>query len=152
MGRPRIYFNPYMDEISTLFRQHKTTETICPKLAHRHSIEISYNTLSRRLHKWGLRRLPSRLPTASYEILWISDAELLPSLHREGFQIFHDVLKKLWQKLGLRRRTDSPETQRIQDNQITGVLRQEIQDGSVEGYGRGLLYTHLRQKGYIFPQ
>lgn len=162
MGRPRIDLNPYKDEISTLFHQYKTTETICQELARRYSIDISYNTLARRLHEWDLRRLPSRLPSASHEALYdrvkalvfdnYSDTELLPILQREGFQISHDVLKKLRQKLGLRRRTDGPEAQRIQENQITEVLRQEIQDGSIEGYGRGLLHTHLRQKGYVFPR
>jgi arginine repressor len=162
MGRPRIDLNPYKDEISTLFNQYKSTETICQELTRRYSIEISYNTLARRLHEWGLRRLPSRLPSASHEALCdrikslvydnLSDQEILPTLHREGFQIAGITLKRLRQQLGLRRRTDDPEAQRIQENQILEVLRQEIQDGSIEGYGRGLLHTHLRQKGYVFPR
>lgn len=160
MGRPRIDLNPYKDDISTLFHQHETTETICQELAQRHSIDISYNTLARRLHEWGLRRLPSKL--IDNEALCdrvraliydnYSDSEALSKLHKEGFQISQKALKTIRQQLGLRRRTDDPEAQRIQEDQITKVLRQEIQDGSIEGYGRGLLHTHLRQKGYVFPR
>jgi hypothetical protein len=82
----------------------------------------------------------------------LSDREILPTLHNKGFQISQHTLKRLRQQLGLRRRTDGPDAQRIQENQITEVLRQEIEDSSIEGYRRGLLYTHLRQKGYIFPR
>jgi hypothetical protein len=163
MPRPRIDLDPYKDEISTLFHQHKTTETICQELAQRHSINTSYNTLARRLHEWDLRRLPrllrgsdghkalcDRIKSLVFDNY--SDAEILLTLHREGFKVSNDTLKNLRQQLGLRRRTDDPEAQRIQEDHITEVLRQEIQDGSIEGYGKGLLYTYLRQKGYVFPR
>lgn len=117
-------------------------------------------TLRRRLQEWGLRRLPSKIAdnTALCERVQslvydnLSDREILPMLHREGFQISQDTLRKLRQQLGLRRRTDGPEAQRLQEYQIREVLQQEIQDGNIEGYGRGLLHTYLRQRGHVFPR
>lgn len=81
-----------------------------------------------------------------------SDKEILPTLHREGFKIAHVTLKRLRQQLGLRLRTDDPEACSIQNLHIQRVLQQEISDGHIEGYGRRLLHTHLRQKGHIFPR
>ena len=160
MVRPQINLDTYKVEITTLFNQQKTNEAIRLELAHRYSVDITDRTLARRLQQWGLRRLPSK--TFDNEALCeriqylvcdnLSDREILLMLHREGFQISQDTLRKLRQQLGLRRRTDGPEAQRLQENQITEILRQEIQDGSIEGYGRALLHTHLRQKGYIFPR
>lgn len=82
----------------------------------------------------------------------LSDIKILPTLDCEDFQISVITLTRLRQQLGLRARTDTPEAQRIQEDQTREVLQQEIQDGNIEGYGRGLLLTHLRQKGYIFPR
>lgn len=160
MVRPQIDLDSYKDLITTLFNRQKTNQEICSELARLHIIEIAPRTLRRRLQQWGFRRLPSKTAdnTALCERVRslicdnLSDREILLTLHREGFQISLDTLRKLRQQLGLRRRTDDPEAQRIQENQIIEVLRQEIQDGSIEGYGRGLLYTHLRQKGYVFPR
>ncbi|KAJ5460980.1 uncharacterized protein N7458_002532 [Penicillium daleae] len=139
MVRPQIDLNPYKDEIMALFNQQKTTETICIELSQRHSINISYPTLARRLQAWGLRRLPSK--TADNQALCdrirslvrdnYSDKEILPILQREGFKIAHITLKRPRQQLSLRLRTDDPEARR---------------------YGRGLLYTYLRQKGHTFPR
>jgi arginine repressor len=121
MVRPQIDLNPYKDEITALFYQQKTTETICIELAQRYSINISHSTLVRRLREWGLRRLPPK--TINNEALCeriqslvrdnLSDAEILPTLHREGFQIAQDTMKKLRQHLGLRRRTDGYEARSI---------------------------------------
>jgi arginine repressor len=156
----QIDLSPYKDEIVDLFNQHKTTEAICMKLAQCHSINISHSTLTRRLRDWGLRRLPpktadnealcERIRTLVYDNL--TDKEILPILHHEGFKIAHVTLKRLRQQLGLRLRTDDPDARALQEQQIQGVLQQEIQDGKIEGYGRGLLYTYLRQQGHVFPR
>lgn len=158
MVRPRIELDPYKDEITALFNQQKSNEDICLDLARLYAIEITPRTLRRRLQQWGLLRtkriddpiLCERIRSLVCDNL--SDKEILLTLHREGFQISQDTLRKLRQKLGLRRRTDNPEAQRLQEDQMREILQQEIQDGSIEGYGRGLLHTHLRQKGYLFPR
>jgi arginine repressor len=151
MVRPEIDLDTYKDEINTLFNQQYTHQAICLELTQRHSIDIAPRTLARRLQQWGLRRLPSKaidnealcerirsLVSDNY-----SNREILPNLRREVFQITNTTLTRPRQQLSLRQRTDNPEAQRIQENQIIEVFRQEIQDGSIEGYGRGLLYTYL---------
>ncbi|KAJ5652979.1 hypothetical protein N7507_010405, partial [Penicillium longicatenatum] len=121
---------------------------------------IAPRTLARRLQQWDIRRLPSktfgnkalcgRICSLVYENY--SDPEILQRLHSEGFQISSITFKRLRQQLDLRLRTDNPEAQCIQDNQIAEVLRQEIQGGSIESYGRCLLHTHPREKCHIFPR
>lgn len=130
------------------------------ELAQRYSINITERTLARRIQQWGLRRLSLKMAdnNALCERIRslvrdsLSDIKILPTLDCEDFQISVITLTRLRQQLGLRVRTDTPEAQRIQEDQTREVLQQEIQDGNIEGYGRGLLLTHLRQKGYIFPR
>ncbi|KAJ5900321.1 uncharacterized protein N7473_004391 [Penicillium subrubescens] len=130
------------------------------ELARRYSINISYRTLSRRLQDWGLRRLPTTTAVDNQALCDrirflvcdnLSDKEILPILHHEGFKIAPITLKRLRQQLGLRLRTDDPEARALQAQQIREVVQQEIYDGKIEGFGRGLLHTYLRQKGYVFP-
>ena len=124
MVRPQIDLDTYKDEITTLFNQQNTNQAICLELAQRYSIDITQRTLARRLQQWGLRRLPSktfdnkalceRIRSLVYDNL--SDQEILPMLHREGYQISSITLRRLRQQLGLRLRTDNPKAQRIQEN------------------------------------
>lgn len=156
---PQIDLSPYKDEIVDLFNQQETTKAICMELARRHSIDISSRTLSRRLQDWGLRRLPPN--TADNQALCdrirflvcdnLSDKEILPILHHDGFKIAPVTLKRLREQLGLRLRTSDPCARALQTQQIREVVQQEIQDGKIEGFGRGLLHTYLRQKGHVFP-
>ena len=102
MVRPQINLDTYKVEITTLFNQQKTNEAIRLELAHRYSVDITDRTLARRLQQWGLRRLPSK--TFDNEALCeriqylvcdnLSDREILLMLHREGFQISQDTLRK----------------------------------------------------------
>lgn len=159
MVRTQIDLSPYKDEIVDLFNQQETSEVICTKVAQRYSINISHSTPTRRLRDWGLRRLPSN--TADNQALCdrirflvcdnLSDKEILPILHHEGFKVASITLKRLRQQLGLRLRTNDPRARALQEQQIKEVVQQEIQDGKIEGFGRGLLHTYLRQKGHVFP-
>jgi hypothetical protein len=38
------------------------------------------------------------------------------------------------------------------DERLFEVLKQELETGSVEGYGRGLLYTPFRTNGHLVTQ
>jgi hypothetical protein len=82
--------------------------------------------------------LCERFRTLVYDNL--TDKEILPILHHEGFKIAYITLKRLRQQLGLRLHTDDPDARALQEQQIRGVLQQEIQDEKIEGYGRGWGY------------
>jgi hypothetical protein len=60
--------------------------------------------------------------------------------------------KKRRQQLRLPRRTDDPEALRIQEAHMQLAIRQEIHNGKIEGYSRGLLHTHIRQMGHLLPR
>jgi hypothetical protein len=144
----QIDLSPYKDKIVDLFNQHETNDTICIEIARRHSINISYSTLGRRLRNWGLRRLPPNM--ANNQALCdcirflvcdnLSDKEILPILHHEGFKIDPVTLKRLRQQLSLRLRTEAPEARALQAQQIREVVQQEIHDGKIEGFGRPSAY------------
>jgi hypothetical protein len=160
MGRSHIDISSYKDEIVDQFNKQETNKAIRMELARRYSINISYRTLSRRLQDWGLRRLPTTTAANNQALCDsirflvcdnLSDKEILPILHHEGFKIAPVTLKRLRQQLGLRLRTDDPEARALQAQQIREVVQQEIHDGKIEGFGRGLLHTYLRQKRHIFP-
>jgi arginine repressor len=160
--RPRIDLDPYKDEIIGLFNQKYTTEIICALMKQRHSLDLSDGTLSRRLREWGLRRLPSKRvdDAALRERITslvrddLSDKEIAEILRREeSFSgLSQSKVSKTRRKMGLRLRTDDPQARQAQDAQIEEVIRQEIEKGEIEGYGRRLLHSHLRAKGHVFPR
>jgi hypothetical protein len=61
MVRPQIELDPYKDEIIALFYQQLSYKDISLGLSQRHSIDVTERTLARRLQRWGLRRLPSKI-------------------------------------------------------------------------------------------
>lgn len=160
--RPRIDLDPYKDEIIGLFHQKYTTEIICALMKQRHSLDLSDGTLSRRLREWGLRRFPAKtfndadLRDRIQSLVrdGFSDKEIVEILRREeGYShISQSKVSKTRRKLGLRLRTDDPQARREQEAQIEEVIRQEIQQREIEGYGRRLLHSHLRAKGHVFPR
>lgn len=157
---PRIDIDSYKDEITTLFQQEHNAESICNILQQRYIIEISPRTLARRLKDWGLRRyapktidneaLHDRIRTLVFDCQ--TDEKILRVLHREGFQLSLITLRRLRLQLGLRLRTDDPEARSIQAQEIANIIREEIQHGAIEGFGRGLLYTYLRDRRHLFPR
>lgn len=36
--------------------------------------------------------------------------------------------------------------------EIANIIREEIQRGAIEGFGRGLLYTYIRDRRHLFPR
>jgi arginine repressor len=160
--RPRVDLDPFKDEIIGLFHQKHTTEIICALMKQRHSLDLSDGTLSRRLREWGLRRLPPKtindaaLRDRIQSLVrdGLSDKEIVTVLRREeGFsQISQSKVSKTRRKLGLRLRTDDPQARMEQEAEIEEVIRREIEQGEIEGYGRRLLHSHLRAKGHVFPR
>lgn len=82
----------------------------------------------------------------------LEDSDLLEVLQSEGFQINSRTLRRVRMELGLVRRTDDPDQQKIQDQIALEGLVQEVNAGTIEGYGRELLHRHMRRAGYIVPR
>ena len=157
MPRPQIDLSAHKEEISNLFLRDSTIDSICAHFQQRYSINISHRTLKRRLREWGLRRMPEKAadnPAIRQRIATLvrdglHDKDISASVQREGLSTIGErSVARIRLNSGLRLRTDR-EAQAAQEEEIEDVLRQEILHGDIEGYGKVLLYTHLRQKGIL---
>ena len=82
----------------------------------------------------------------------LEDTEILTVLQSEGFQINARTLQCVHMELGLIQCTDDPSQQQAQEKLALQGLIQEAEAGTIEGYGKELLYHHMQQAGYNAPR
>lgn len=162
MVRTPIDLELYKAQITSLFESGMNTESICDILYEEHNVKIHSRTLCSRLKTWGLRRYnmrtvrqePKFIEKVKYLFSEIGadEAEMLRVLHIEGFQINARTLRRVRGELGLVRRTDDPVQKQTQKETSLGLLLEEIQKGTIEGYGSEILYRHMCQTGQHIPR
>ena len=85
---------------------------------------------------------------------------MLEDLQDMGYQISISAVTRVRKQMGLVRRMSVFNRQAL-DSQLFEILRRELDDGRVLGYGRGLLWTYFRRQGqlvtryplfYLYPQ
>ncbi|KAL9614761.1 MAG: hypothetical protein Q9167_000752 [Letrouitia subvulpina] len=81
----------------------------------------------------------------------LNDSDMLQVLHKEGFQISLRGLRRLRKDLNLTAHISVEQKQLLRETMQT-IVRQELQKGVIQGYGRRLVYDHFRQQGYNFPR
>lgn len=160
-GRPRVDLEPYKTEVIGLFEKKTKSNDICKHLKRQHDIQISSRTLNQRLLLWGVKKkteistsnevLHARIKHLFFEV-GLSDQEIVAVLHDEGHDVSKRTLRRLRQKLGIRLRLDSPAQQQAQVQEILDALTEEMDKGTIEGYGKELLHNHFRSKGYVFAR
>ncbi|KAJ5454040.1 uncharacterized protein N7458_004996 [Penicillium daleae] len=158
MPRPQIDLEPYREEITLLYSQNARIANI-QTIIQSHGVNISLHTLKTRLSSWGLRRqLPSQNEALHARLLTLiteaglSARETLEVLQKEGFRVSEPTLERLRKRLGIQLRTNCPLQRQQQRLEIEVLLTEELGIGDVEGYGRRILYHHLRRHGFLFPQ
>ena len=163
--RPRVDLDPYKEEIIRLHQSGSDLRSILQSLSLHHNINIHERTLHNRLRDWGIRRnqrpiSPNRLEDLENHIQLLffenglEDKDMLKVLQAEGFDIAMKTLKRHRLKLGIvRRPTDlTPETKEAADRIIQKLLEAEMKKKVIDGYGRRLLYQHMRQQGNIIAR
>lgn len=160
-GRPRVDLEPYKPEIVGLFEKKMKSDDICKHLKRQHDIQISSRTLTKRLQLWGVKKktesntsnqaLHARIKNLFFE-LGLSDQDIVTVLHDEGYEVSHRTLRRLRHQLGIRLRLDSPAQQQAQVREILDALTEEMNKGTIEGYGKELLHNHFRSKGHVFAR
>ena len=160
MPRPSIDLESYKTEIISLFQNSNSSASIASLLQNKYNLEVRERTIKSRLQEWGIRKR-NRTTTsdtilhARIKILFfqngLEEKELLRALQDEGFDITHRTLKRLHTQLGLRRRTNHIEAQQ-QIDEIVQAIEEELERGTIEGYGKELLHRHFRSKGFMIAR
>ncbi|KAJ5170745.1 uncharacterized protein N7500_003528 [Penicillium coprophilum] len=160
-GRPRVDLEPYKTEILGLFDKKTKNDDICKHLKRQHDIQISPRTLTKRLQLWGVKKkltnnasneaLHARIKNLFFDV-GLTDQEIITVLHDEGYDVSLRTLRRLRHRLGIRLRLDSPTQQQAQVQEILDALTEEMDKGTIEGYGKELLHNHFRSKGHVFAR
>jgi hypothetical protein len=154
-GRRKIDLEPFRNEIIDLYKRGFTSTDISDKLRQQHDIHVTYRTIQRRLKDWEIpdRRYELKetdelkeLVTTFFQI-GFNDNEIHEVLQEKGYKIGLSGLSSFRRRLGLKRRINAAEFEAAKQ-QLREIIQKELESGGVEGYGVGLLYTHLRRKGY----
>ena len=82
----------------------------------------------------------------------LEDTEILKVLQSEGFLITARTLWCVQMELGLIQCTDDPSQKQVQEKLALQGLIEEAEAGTIEGYGKELLYCHMQQAGYTAPR
>jgi len=72
-------------------------------------------------------------------------------LRRDGFAIEKRRLQRIRLELGLRRTIHGLDKEEV-DRILQQALRDELDKGVIEAYGRTHLYYHFRMMGYVLPR
>jgi hypothetical protein len=155
MVRPVKDLDSFKDKIINWFQDGITIDVIVERLDQQFQVQLSVSTMKRRLRKWGiqLRTITQDTPElrAQIAILFhanLSDVNIVRALKQEGVSIEVTGIVRIRKKQGLIRRM-TPFDRHKSDERLFEVLKQELENGRVEGFGRELLWTHFRTNGHL---
>ena len=151
MPRPVINLEPFRDLIIELHQGKNSTSTIASILQNQHDIQVKERTIRDRLRKWeeshsyqvteDSPQLRLRITTLFLECQ-LKDDEILEVLSHEGYQTSRWGLIRVRKELGLSRRSTGSNREE-EEQQLKEIVQMELDKGTIQGYGRGYLYTHL---------
>ncbi|EED24632.1 hypothetical protein TSTA_079870 [Talaromyces stipitatus ATCC 10500] len=153
-GRPPSQIDQYKQEISTSFQNGQSISNITKMLSDEYQITIHPETIRRRLKQWGVSRTnpgPRELEDKIKELYFkqgLRDKEIIRALERDGIKISQSTLTTIQLWIGLQRRVVKPEDIQHTDNIVREAVREQLNSGHIEGYGRGHLYRFFRIQGY----
>jgi hypothetical protein len=133
----------------------ETIDTIIDRVFIEINTTISTRTMKRKLQTWGFQRRNNIVETTqlrlSIAILFqqsYADNYIVRQLGKEGHIVSERQVARIRKKMGCVRRMTV--WQRAQaDEQLQELVRQELDNGLIEGYGKELLQKWFRKKGYI---
>ncbi|BCR99821.1 uncharacterized protein AKAW2_50163A [Aspergillus luchuensis] len=124
-------------------------------------VRVGERTIKTRLSGWGVSKrdrtattdssLHSRIKELFFERC-LSDAEILRTIRAEGFTVSSRTLRRIRTEQGLVRRTDDSSERQLHDDIATKHLLEAYNEGTIQGYGRELLFAHMRGEYLIIPR
>jgi hypothetical protein len=157
MPRPTIDLEPVKDNVLELIQRGETLERVRSTLQASFHIRVSERTLISRLRGWGSRNNiqinPDPTNTINHRISelycdGLADSAILRVLHAENVDMTVASLIRIRRQLGLRIYTLAGEGDAT-DADMVQLIRDEWSKGNTHGYGRRLLYSHLRRRGIL---
>ena len=155
MVRPVKDLDSFKDKIINWFQDGITIDAIVERLDQQFQVQLSVSTMKRRLRKWGIQLRTITQDTlelrAQIAILFhanLSDVNIVRALKQEGVSIEVTGVVRIRKKQGLIRRM-TPFDRHKSDERLFEVLKQELENGRVEGFGRELLWTHFSTSGHL---
>jgi hypothetical protein len=143
------------DAIITWFHDNVTHKNISLKLEAEYSVTVSERTIRSLLASWKLTRRVRVKETGELKariaylfFLGFNDTEILHVLKLEDYNLEKRTLQRIRRNLGIWRRL-SVFDRAQQEEQLREAIKEELDKGTIEGFGKGLLYTHFRSAGYI---
>jgi hypothetical protein len=160
-GRPTKDLNEFQEEISARFRAGQTYDDIANHLLTQYNFPINGRTIQRRLKQWRVSKrvrtlkeeeenLQSQVKKMFFEGL-MTDREMLYVLRKQGYQIGIGGLRNLRKRLNLYRRLSNEQFAEYKDD-FRSMVQQELDSGTIEGYGRKYLYTYFRSQQHIISR
>jgi hypothetical protein len=155
MPRPRIDLDLIRAHIISWTQAHHTTEEIAQNIETTFGWTVSERTIYRRLESWGIRRRVTAEDTpnlrAQIAILFrmsCTDDEIVIELQYCRYNINKTQVTRLRREMGLLRRLSVFEREE-RDTQLFEILREELDNGRIEGYGRRLLRDYFQKNGQL---
>jgi len=153
-GRPPSDIDQYKEEIFSSFLNGQRPSNITKMLSDKYQITVHSQTIRRRLQQWGISRTnheSKELEDKIKELYFkqgLRDKEILRALEKDDIKISQSTLRAIRLRIGLQRRVVNLEHIQHTDNIVREAVREQLNSGRIEGYGRGHLYRFFRLKGY----
>jgi hypothetical protein len=161
-GRPLAEIDDYFHDISTMYSdQGLSLRTISDRLRQIYSINISHQTLARRIQGWGFEKRQNRNIVRDPQLVAFVQQEWRENCsHQEIFrnisialphiQITHRQLKTLRQLNNIRYRRNGDIS--VEEEEAAKAAIQEVLTEHGGAYGRTLAQVALRQEGILVSQ
>jgi hypothetical protein len=156
-GRTIVDLSLYKAQIIIWFQdENKTALEIVQLLRESYDKQVALRTVQRRLKDWNITKHTQAENTATLRariayifcILGFTDSEILHALKHEGYRIEMTLLVRIQREQKLWRWLSVFDWAALEE-QLREAIKDELDKGSIEGYGRRLLYTHFRTTRFI---
>ena len=151
---PKVNLNSLKDEILDLHHTGHNYKDIAFKMSNSERT-VSKRTLKRHFQIWDVRkRAPPighedgmlRSHVAIYFMGNLSDEEIAFALGQQGWRVHRRTIARIRISQGLVRRFSAFQRQ-VAVDALWDIIKKELDDGAIEGYGRRLLQVHFKRLG-----
>ena len=153
---PPVDYKPYHNKILQLCEHGYIVDDIITVFRD-HDMLLFKQTLKQRLQKWNIFKynkhtnynnpiLQCRVAVLYFDYIF-NDADIIFTLNLEGYNIPPHALQHLRQELGLYY-TINMNNVDAEDEVLRQIIQKEFNKGTIDLYGKGLLYTYFWTKHY----